>query len=111
MARAQDTMAGTNLQSAWMDDPEFLRGLVEAAVQRLLNAQFEASVGPGPYVRSDDRKGYRNGSYSRSLKTRVGQIELQVPRDREGALFSKCADMRSARSVGEAALWIGSWSA
>lgn len=84
MARAQDTMAGTNLQSALMDDPEFLRGLVEAAVQRLLNAQFEASMGAAPYERNDDRKGYRNGSYSRSLKTRVGQIELQVPRDREG---------------------------
>ena len=84
MARAQDTVASTNLQSALIDDPEFLRGLVEAAVQRLLNAQFEAAVGAASYERSHDRKGYRNGSYTRSLKTRVGQIELHVPRDREG---------------------------
>jgi hypothetical protein len=41
-------------------------------------------VGAAPYERNDDRKGYRNGSYPRSLKTRVGQIELQVPRDRDG---------------------------
>ena len=84
MARSHDTRDVSNLQSALLDDPEFLRGIVETAVQRLLNGQFEAALGAAPYERNDERKGYRNGSYPRSLKTRVGQIELQVPRDRDG---------------------------
>jgi putative transposase len=37
--------------------------------------------------RVDGRLGYRSGFYSRSLITRVGTIELRVPRDRFG-LFS-----------------------
>jgi transposase-like protein len=37
-----------------------------------------------PYERSGDRQGQRNGSYSRNLRTRIGTIELNVPRDREG---------------------------
>lgn len=37
--------------------------------------------------RVDGRLGYRSGSYSRSLITRLGTIELRVPRDRAG-LFS-----------------------
>ena len=42
---------------------------------------------------TDDRRGYRNGTYQRKLTTRVGTIELEVPRDREGtfqtALFQR----------------------
>ena len=43
--------------------------------------------------RTDSRRGYRNGSYERKLTTRVGTLELEVPRDREGtfdtALFQR----------------------
>jgi putative transposase len=84
VAQCHDTRDVSNLQSALLDVPEFLRGIVETAVQRLLNGQFEAAVGAASYERNDDRKGYRNGIYTRSLKTRVEPIELQVPRDRDG---------------------------
>ncbi len=46
-----------------------------------------------PGEETSDRRGYRNGSYERKLKMRVGTIELEVPRDREGtfqtALFQR----------------------
>jgi putative transposase len=41
-------------------------------------------LGASPEERTDDRQGYRNGSYKRQLTTRVGRPELEVPRDREG---------------------------
>jgi transposase-like protein len=41
-------------------------------------------LGASPEERTDDRQGYRNGSYKRQLTTRVGRLELEVPRDREG---------------------------
>lgn len=84
MARKQDTLNRDGLQAALLDDSEFLREIVEKALQRLLDAQFEAEIGAEPYERTSDRKGLRNGSYPRQLKTRVGQVELRVPRDREG---------------------------
>lgn len=40
-----------------------------------------------------DRKGYRNGFYTRDLRTTNGQIEdLKVPRDREGAFHTQVFD-------------------
>jgi transposase-like protein len=46
-----------------------------------------------PGEQTDDRQGYRNGTYERKLTTRVGTIELEVPRDRDGtfqtALFQR----------------------
>jgi transposase-like protein len=46
-------------------------------------------LGASPEERTDDRQGYRNGSYKRQLTTRVGRLcagipAMEVPRDREG---------------------------
>jgi transposase-like protein len=50
-------------------------------------------LGASPEERTSGRQGYRNGSYRRKLTTRVGRLELEVPRDREGefqtALFQR----------------------
>jgi transposase-like protein len=46
--------------------------------------QFDRHINAAPHERSSERRGLRNGSYYRSLKTRVGSIELNVCRDREG---------------------------
>ena len=84
MAQRQDTLRNEDIQGVLIDDPGFLREVAEIALQRLLDAQFEASIGAGHYERNEERRGYRNGSYTRQLTTRVGQIELRVPRDRDG---------------------------
>ena len=64
-------------QAALLDDPEFLRGLVQGAVQAILEAEMEAHLGAGRYERSAGRTGYRNGSKPRTLHTRVGTLELR----------------------------------
>lgn len=84
MTRKQNTQLFTEVQSVLSDDPNFLRDLLSQCLQRLLEEEFKAAIGAEKYERSDERSGYRNGSYSRTLKTRVGKIELQVCRDREG---------------------------
>ena len=53
-------------------------------LQELLGLEFSQFLGTGPYERSRDRTGYRNGYYRRELFTRVGRLTLRVPRDREG---------------------------
>ena len=63
---------------------DVLRQLVQEAVQQILEAEMTETLGAGPSERSADRRGYRAGYYSRSLVTRIGKLELRVPRDRDG---------------------------
>lgn len=63
---------------------DFLRPVVQQAVQSLLEVEMEECLQAGPYERADGRQGYRSGYYRRRLLTRVGTIELRVPQDRAG---------------------------
>jgi putative transposase len=63
---------------------DFLRGLVERVVQQVLEAEMTSFLGADSYERVSDRRGWRNGYKPRTLKTRVGQLELMVPKDRDG---------------------------
>ena len=61
---------------------------VEVLLQNVMNEMLEAEltehIGARPSEQTNDRRGYRNGHYRRKLTTRVGTLELEVPRDREG---------------------------
>lgn len=80
-------------QGILLDDPAFLREIVERVLQGLLEAEMTEHIGAAPYERTAERKGHRNGHKPRTLRTRVGTLNLLVPQDREGtfstALFSR----------------------
>jgi transposase-like protein len=63
---------------------DFLRGLVERVVQQVLEAEMTSFLGAETYQRTGERSGWRNGYKPRTLKTRVGGLELRVPKDRDG---------------------------
>jgi len=67
--------------------------LLEPILNQILQAEMTEHLRAEPGEETDDRRGYRNGTYDRKLTTRVGTIELEVPRDREGtfqtALFQR----------------------
>lgn len=69
---------------------ELLRGdrgmasLLEPILNQILQAEMTEPLGASPEERTGDRQGGRNGSYRRKQTTRVGRLELEVPRDREG---------------------------
>jgi len=71
-------------QGILLDDSSFLKEIVERVLQQILEAQMTEHVGAAPYERSESRKGHRNGYKPRTLKTRVGTLNLLVPQDREG---------------------------
>ena len=62
---------------------------MEEALQEVLEAEMTEALGAGPGERTADRVGYRSGYYSRGLVTRIGKLELRVPRDREGPLLDR----------------------
>src|SRR6201988_2644029 len=65
-------------------DKEFLKPLIQAAVQETLEAEMTEALGAEKGERSEGRLGYRSGYYPRALITRVGKLELRVPQDRAG---------------------------
>ena len=76
-------------QGILLDDPGFLKGIVQKVVQDLLEAQMTEHVGAAPYERSATRTGHRNGHKPRMLRTRVGALNLLVPQDREGTFSTR----------------------
>src|ERR671921_2939969 len=77
------------VQQILIDDPEFLRRIVEKTLQQFLEAEITEHVGAAPYERTESRKGQRNGYKPRKLKTRVGTLALRVPQDREGTFSTE----------------------
>ena len=85
----KSSTAQLDAQSALINDRDFLREMTSRFLQNLLGEEFINHLGAGRYERSEERRGYRNGYYSRQLKTRVGCIELKVPRDRDGTFCTE----------------------
>ena len=83
MTRKQNN-AKTDWRAAMEGDPDFMKGLVREVLQQVLEAEMEETLGAGKSERVEGRQGYRSGYYSRRLVTRVGNIELRVPQDRQG---------------------------
>jgi transposase-like protein len=78
------------VQEVLLDDPDFLKELVQRVLQQVLETQMTEHVGgAAPYERTENRKGHRNGYKERTLKTRVGKLELLVPQDREGTFSTR----------------------
>jgi putative transposase len=63
---------------------QLFKRLLKESLQEVLEAEMTEVVGAAPGERTADRSGYRAGYYSRSLVTRIGKLELRVPRDRDG---------------------------
>lgn len=73
-----------DLQDALLNDRDFLRVMVERFCQAFLEEEITEFLSADPYERCDERTGYRNGYKPRVLHTRVGDITLAIPQDREG---------------------------
>ncbi len=84
------------LRKAGVDpDVDFLRDAVRVLSQEWMEAEVEAHVGAGRYERTGERSGQRNGYRDRLWDTRVGSIELRVPRVRDGSYFPALLEPRT----------------
>lgn len=92
-------------------DGDFLRTVAETVLQMLMEADVEGLIGAGRFERKDDRQTWRNGYRERALDTRLGQLNLRIPKLRQGSYFPPFLE---ARKTSEKALvaviqeaWIG----
>jgi putative transposase len=89
MANDHRRLAEEVAQGILLDDPSFLKEIVERVLQELLEAEITDHVGAAAYERSEARTGHRNGHKPRTLRTRVGTLNLLVPQDREGTFSTR----------------------
>jgi transposase-like protein len=75
-------------------DPTFLRDGVKLLAQELMDAEVTAMVGAEPHQRTSNRTTYRNGYRDREWDTRVGTVDLQIPKLREGTYFPSLLEPR-----------------
>ena len=54
------------------------------ALQEMMNAEFDSSMGFSKYDKTSEKSNYRNGSTKKKLKSEFGQIDFETPRDRNG---------------------------
>src|ERR1700758_1242725 len=68
-------------------DGDFLRAVAEAVLQLLMESDVEGMIGAARYERSGERTTWRNGYRDRTLDTRLGSLQLRVPKLRQGSYF------------------------
>ena len=83
MTQLKDSHRSQEIQ-ALVNDSDFLKDLVQNFLKQYLETEITEFLGAAPYERVDERKGHRNGYKPRMLRTRVGTLNLLVPKDREG---------------------------
>jgi len=71
--------------------PDVLRSLIETFVEALMGAEVDAICGAAYHHASPERTNRRNGYRSRPWDTRLGTIELKIPKLREGTYFPDCS--------------------
>src|SRR3954468_13826950 len=67
--------------------PDLMREMLETFINTLLSAQADSVCGAEYGTRSQARSNRRNGYRHRDLDTRVGTIDVAVPKLREGSFF------------------------
>lgn len=75
-------------------DADFLRAGVQLLSQMLMEVEVEQQVGAGKHERTPERSNYRNGYRERTWQTRVGEVELAIPKLRKGSYFPSLLEPR-----------------
>lgn len=68
------------------DIMECMKGMFADVLEQTLQAEMDNHLGYAHAERTtaEDKKNYRNGSVKRTMKTQLGEVEVNVPRDRNG---------------------------
>jgi putative transposase len=68
-------------------DLDVIREGLALVLQALIDAEATEVIGAGRYQRTETRPAHRNGSRPRLLSTKAGDVQLRIPKLREGSFF------------------------
>ena len=75
-------------------DLDVVREALALVLQALIEAEAAEVIGAGRYERTASRTTHRNGSRARLLSTKAGDVELKIPKLREGSFFPALLEPR-----------------
>jgi len=75
-------------------DIDFLREALRVMVEAIMDADVSSQIGAQYAERSPSRLTHRNGYRHRPWDTRVGSVELRIPKLREGSYFPSLLEPR-----------------
>lgn len=80
---------------------EGLGDAVSLLINEAMRLERERHLGVSPFERSPQRRGYANGYKPKTVKSRVGALNLAVPQVREGGFYPQSLDkgLRSERAL------------
>ena len=88
MAEGQSMTTAEVVAKRMLDEhADFVRGAVAVVASELMEAEISKEIGAGLGEISAERVTHRNGYRPRLWETRVGEIELAVPRKRDGSSY------------------------
>lgn len=76
------------------DSDDVVRTALQVMLQALIEAEATSTIGAQPHERTDSRTTQRNGHRSRGLTTAAGDVELKIPKVREGSFFPSLLERR-----------------
>ncbi|WP_243015120.1 IS256 family transposase [Brevibacillus borstelensis] len=75
-------------------DVDFLREGLKVLAEAVMDVEVSQQIGAERFERTENRKNYRNGYRNREWDTRVGTIDLQIPKLRKGSYFPSLLEPR-----------------
>jgi putative transposase len=81
-------------KAATEPETDVLREGLRVVAEALMDLELESHLGASRYERTGERTGYRNGTRDRRWDTRVGTLEVAVPRVRDGSFFPALLEPR-----------------
>jgi putative transposase len=85
-------------------DLDVVREALGLVLQALIDAEATQHIGARPYERTTQRTTHRNGTRSRLLSTKAGDVELRIPKLREAHSSRPCWS-HAAASTGPCWRW------
>lgn len=76
------------------DTTDRVRQMTERLYQELIDAEAASVIGAEPYERTAERTATRNGARLRTLSTTAGDLELRIPKLRQGSFFPSLWERR-----------------
>jgi len=73
---------------------DFLKEALNVLVHSLMEAEVAAQIGAERYERNTERTNQRNGYRQREWHTRVGTLDLSIPKLRKGSYFPSLLEPR-----------------
>jgi putative transposase len=94
MALDQSALLDLLAQLKLTDVTDRIRSATQTLYQELIDAEATAFIGAAPFERTTDRTTQRNGSRPRTLTTTSGDLDLRIPKLRQGSFFPALLERR-----------------